>query len=37
VLELPGAPPNHGKGVLEQLVIGPYAPYGFDGLADLAR
>ncbi len=25
-----------GKGVLEQLVIGPYAPYGFDDLVDLA-
>ncbi|MEQ8859597.1 MAG: hypothetical protein RIC56_13205 [Pseudomonadales bacterium] len=27
---------QHGKGVLEQLVIGPYAPYGFTDLADLA-
>ncbi len=25
-----------GKGILEQLVIGPYAPYGFRELADLA-
>jgi hypothetical protein len=27
---------RQGKGVLEQLVIGPYEPYGFTGLADLA-
>jgi hypothetical protein len=27
---------RHGKGVLEQLVIGPYAPYGFRDVADLA-
>ena len=25
-----------GKGILEQLVIGPYAPYGFRELMDLA-
>jgi len=36
VLEQPGSAPRHGKGVLEQLVIGPYEPYGFTGLADLA-
>lgn len=28
---------SRGQGVLEQLVIGPYAPYGFEGTADLAR
>ncbi|MEJ2087124.1 MAG: hypothetical protein P8Y69_01275 [Gammaproteobacteria bacterium] len=27
---------RRGKGVLEQLVIGPYAPYGFKDLVDLA-
>ena len=27
---------QRGKGVLEQLVIGPYAPYGFKDLIDLA-
>lgn len=27
---------SHGKGVLEQLVIGAYQPYGFSDLADLA-
>ena len=27
---------HQGRGVLEQMVIGPYAPYGFSDLADLA-
>ena len=27
---------EHGCGVLEQLVIGPYAPYGFKDMVDLA-
>jgi hypothetical protein len=26
---------SHGKGVLEQLVIGAYPPYGFKDVADL--
>jgi len=28
---------HRGKGILEQLVIGPYEPYGFEGLIDLAK
>jgi hypothetical protein len=31
-----GKEQKQGKGVLEQLVIGAYEPYGFTGLADLA-
>jgi hypothetical protein len=31
-----GGQVQRGKGVLEQLVIGPYEPYGFEGLVDLA-
>jgi hypothetical protein len=31
-----GAGAHSGQGVLEQLVIGPYAPYGFKEIADLA-
>lgn len=31
-----GSERHQGQGVLEQLVIGPYQPYGFTGLSDLA-
>ena len=35
-LEAADGTAHSGKGILEQLVIGPYQPYGFDGLMDLA-
>jgi len=31
----PDGPTLHGKGVLEQLVIGAYEPYGFKGMFDV--
>ena len=34
--EAPDGTIKQGKGILEQLVIGPYAPYGFTELMDLA-
>lgn len=35
-LSLPGQAPLAGRGVLEQLMIGPHAPSGLEGLFDLA-
>jgi len=35
-LVAPDGSVRQGKGILEQLVIGPCAPYGFEALADLA-
>jgi hypothetical protein len=35
-LRSPDGTLHHGKGILEQLVIGPFEPYGFKELADLA-
>ncbi len=35
-LRLPGGEIHHGRGVLEQLFLGPHAPSGFRGLFDLA-
>jgi hypothetical protein len=28
VMQTPGEPPREGLGVFEQLIIGPYKPYG---------
>ena len=35
-LEEDGKPAGNGLGVLEQLILGPYAPYGFHELLDVA-
>ena len=36
-MTLPGGAVHDGRGVLEQLIVGPHAPSGFTGLFDLAR
>jgi hypothetical protein len=32
-----GGPPLHGRGVFEQLAIGPHAPSGFEAMLDMAK
>lgn len=35
-LQLPGAALLHGRGMVEQMLLGPHAPSGFTGFADVA-
>lgn len=35
-LQLPGAALLHGRGMVEQMILGPHAPSGFAGYADVA-